>query len=134
MVSFLVWVYVMHWTCGVGVKVETYSRLASDNISFSAASIFLIWTRRPSFVIFFWSYIAFCVFSKRLVAIVFLVNRNKEAIQSMRLKTCANESITWHGVTPHVYWFNKSDYKENMSLGRLLLGRKWNFQAEAATS
>ena len=25
-------------------------------------------------------------------------------------------------------------YKGNMSLGRLLLGRKWNFQAEAATS
>ena len=47
----------------------------------------------------------------------------------MRLKPCANRSITWYGVTPQVYWFNKTDYKGNMLLGRLPLGRKWNFTA-----
>ena len=72
------------------------------------------------------------MFSRRLATIVFLVNRNKEAIQSMRLKTCAKESITLYGVTPQVYWFNKTDYKGNVSLGRLPLGRKWNFAARSS--
>ena len=72
------------------------------------------------------------MFSRRLATIVFLVNRNKEAIQSMRLKTCAKESITLYGVTPQVYWFNKTDYKGNVSLGRLPLGRKWNFVARSS--
>ena len=40
------------------------------------------------------THLKFCVFSTRLVTIVFLVKRNKEAIQSMRLKTCAKGSIT----------------------------------------
>ena len=62
---------------------------------------------------------------KRLAIIVFLRNRDKEAIQSLRLKKCAKGSITWYGVTPQVYWFNKSDYKGNVSLGRLPLGRRW---------
>ena len=67
--------------------------------------------------------------SKHLATIVLLVNRNKEAMQSMRLKTCAKGSITWYGVTPQVYWFNKSDYKGNVSLSRLPWGCKWNFPA-----
>ena len=53
----------------------------------------------------------------------------KKRYKSTRLKTCAKGSITWYGVTPRVYWSNKSDYKGNMSLGRILLGRKWNFTA-----
>ena len=65
------------------------------------------------------------MFSKRRAppTIVLLENRNKEAIQSMRLKTCAKGSITWYDVTPEVYWFNKSDYKGNVSLGRLSIVR-----------
>ena len=78
---------------------------------------------------FFRWYVVFCLVSTRLLTIVFLVKRNKEAIQNMRLKTFANGSITWYGVTPQVYWFNKTDYKGNMLLGRLPLGRKWNFTA-----
>ena len=79
--------------------------------------------------VFFRWYVVFCVVSTRLVTIVFLVKRNKEAIQNMRLKPCANGSITLYGVTPQVYLLNKTDYKGNVSLGRLPSARKWNFTA-----
>ena len=44
-------------------------------------------------------------------------------------ETIANWSITLYGVTPQVYLLNKTDYKGNVSLGRLPSARKWNFTA-----
>ena len=68
--------------------------------------------------VFFRWYVVFCVVSTRLVTIVFLMKRNKEAIQNMRLKPCANRSITF---TSWIKLITKG-----------MWARKWNFTAASS--